>query len=151
EFAYVMANYGVDVTIVEYLDRLVPLEDEEVSAELAKRYKKLGIKVHTGTRVEGIDDSGEQVRVTVSSGGEQTILSADKVLQAIGFAPRTAGYGLESTGVEVAERGAIVIDDYMRTNVESILAIGDVTGKLMLAHVAESMGIVAAETIAGAE
>jgi dihydrolipoamide dehydrogenase len=151
EFAFVMANYGVDVTIVEYLDRLVPLEDEEVSAELAKRYKKLGIKVHTSTRVEAIDDSGDQVRVTVSAGGEQTVLTADKVLQAIGFAPRTDGYGLDTTGVEVSDRGAIAIDDYMRTNVESILAIGDVTGKLMLAHVAESMGIVAAETIAGAD
>jgi dihydrolipoyl dehydrogenase len=151
EFAYVMANYGVDVTIVEYLDRLVPLEDEEVSAELAKRYKKLGIKVHTSTRVDAIDDTGDRVRITVTAGDSQSVLEADKVLQAIGFAPRTDGYALENTGVEVSDRGAIVIDDYMRTNVDSILAIGDVTAKLMLAHVAESMGIVAAETIAGAE
>jgi dihydrolipoamide dehydrogenase len=150
EFAYVMANYGVDVTIVEYLDRLVPLEDEEVSAELHKRYKKLGIKVHTGTRVDGIEDTGDGVRVHITA-GEKTALHADKVLQAIGFAPNIEGYGLENTGVEVTERGAIAIDDYMRTNVDSILAIGDVTAKLMLAHVAESMGIVAAETIAGAD
>jgi len=151
EFAYVMANYGVDVTIVEYLDRLVPLEDEEVSAELAKRYKKLGITVHTSTRVDAIDDSGDKVEITVTQGDRQQVLEADKVLQAIGFAPRTQGFGLETTGVELTERGAIAIDDYMRTNVPSIAAIGDVTAKLMLAHNAEAMGIVAAETIAGAE
>lgn len=151
EFAYVMANYGVDVTIVEYLDRLVPLEDEEVSAELAKRYKKLGVAVHTSTRVDAIDDSGDKVRVTVTKGDQQQVLEADKVMQAIGFAPRTDGFGLESTGVALTDRGAIAIDDYMRTNVASILAIGDVTAKLMLAHNAEAMGIVAAETIAGAE
>jgi len=101
--------------------------------------------------VESIDDSGDKVKETVSKDGNTEVLEADKVLQAIGFAPSTTGYGLESTGVEVGDRGAIVIDDFMRTNVDSISAIGDVTGKLMLAHVAESMGIVAAETIAGAE
>ncbi len=151
EFAYVLANYGVDVTIVEYLDRLVPLEDEEVSAELAKRYKKLGVKVLTSTRVDAIDDSGEQVKVTVTKGEEQQTLEADKVMQAIGFAPRVEGYGLDKAGVQLTDRGAVEIDDYMRTNVPSIFAIGDVTAKLMLAHNAEAMGIVAAETIAGAE
>ena len=153
EFGYVMANYGVDVTIVEFLDRMVPLEDAEVSAELAKAYKKLGVKVMTGTKVESIDDSGDQVRVTVSpaKGGESQTLRADKVLQAIGFQPRTEGYGLENTGVQLTERGAIEIDDGMRTNVPHIFAIGDCTAKLMLAHLAEAQGIVAAETIAGAE
>ncbi len=151
EFAYVLANYGVDVTIVEYLDRMVPLEDEEVSAELAKRYKKLGVKVLTSTRVDAIDDSGEQVTVTVTKGDEQQTLEADKVMQAIGFAPRVEGYGLDKAGVTLTDRGAVEIDDYMRTNVPSVLAIGDVTAKLMLAHNAEAMGIVAAETIAGAE
>jgi dihydrolipoamide dehydrogenase len=153
EFAYVMANYGVDVTIVEYLDRLVPLEDVEISTELARAYKKLGVKVLTSTKVETIDDSGDKVKVTVSpaAGGDSRVLEADKVLQAIGFAPRTKGYGLENTGVQLTERGAIAIDGLMRTNVEHIYAIGDCTAKLMLAHNAEAQGIVAAEAIAGVE
>jgi dihydrolipoyl dehydrogenase len=151
EFAYVMANYGVDVTIVEYLDRLVPLEDEEVSAELARRYKKLGVKSLTSTRVDAIDDSGGSVRVTVTRGDKQETLEADKVLQAIGFSPRVEGYGLDAAGVELTDRGAVAIDGLMRTNVDSIYAIGDVTAKLMLAHNAEAMGIVAAEAIAGVE
>ena len=151
EFAYVLRNYGVDVTIVEFLDRVVPLEDEEVSAELAKRYKRLGVKLLTSTRVESIDDSGEKVRVTVSKDGQQQTLEADKVLQAIGFQPRVEGYGLEATGVKLTDRGAIDVDGRCRTSVPHIFAIGDVTAKLMLAHAAESMGIVAAETIADAE
>jgi dihydrolipoamide dehydrogenase len=153
EFAYVMANYGVQVTLVEFLDRIVPLEEPEVSRELAKAYKKLGVTVLAGTKVESIDDSGDKVKVTVSpaKGGESTVLEADKVLQAIGFAPRTEGYGLEKTGVKLSDRGAIEIDDYMRTNVPHIYAIGDCTGKLLLAHTAEAQGVVAAETIAGAE
>jgi dihydrolipoamide dehydrogenase len=153
EFAYIMANYGVQVTLVEFLDRIVPLEEPEVSAELAKAFKKLDVTVLAGTKVEAIDDSGEKVKVTVSptGGGESRTLEADKVLQAIGFAPRTEGYGLENTGVKLAERGAIDIDDYMRTNVPHIYAIGDCTGKLLLAHTAEAQGVVAAETIAGAE
>jgi dihydrolipoamide dehydrogenase len=153
EFAYVMANYGVDVTLVEFLDRIVPLEEPEVSAELAKAYKKLGVTVLAGTKVESIDDSGPKVKVTVSptKGGESRSLETDKVLQAIGFAPRTEGYGLEVTGVKLTDRGAIEIDDYMRTNVPHIYAIGDCTGKLLLAHTAEAQGVIAAETIAGAE
>ncbi len=153
EFAYVMKNFGVDVTIVEFLDRMVPTEDADVSKELAKHYKKLGVKVMLSTKVESIDDSGDKVKVTVSpaGGGDQQVLEADKVLQAIGFAPRLTGYGLESTGVTTSERGAIEIDGRGRTNVDNVYAIGDVTGKMMLAHVAEAMGIVAAETIAGAE
>jgi dihydrolipoamide dehydrogenase len=151
EFAYVMNAYGVAVTVVEFLDRILPLEDEEVSAELEKRYKRAGITVLTGTRVESIDDSGEKVSVVVSKNGQQQTLQVEKVLQAIGFAPRVEGYGLEKTGVALTDRGAIAIDGFMRTNVPSIYAIGDVTGKLLLAHVAEAMGIIAAETIAGTE
>ncbi|GAB3494338.1 dihydrolipoyl dehydrogenase [Amycolatopsis cihanbeyliensis] len=151
EFAYVLHNYGVKVTIVEFLDRMVPLEDEEVSAELARRYRRLGIEVLTSTRVDSIDDSGENVVVTVTRDGEQQTLEADKVLQAMGFQPKVEGFGLENTGVRPTERGAIEVDGRCRTNVPHIFAIGDVTAKLMLAHAAESMGIVAAETIADAE
>jgi len=151
EFAYVLHNYGVQVTIVEFLDRMVPLEDADVSKELAKRYKRLGIEVLTSTRVDSIDDSGDRVRVTVTGPKGQEVLETDKVLQAIGFAPRVDGYGLEATGVALTERKAIDIDGFCRTSVPHIFAIGDVTAKLMLAHTAESMGVIAAETIAGAE
>lgn len=153
EFAYVLNSYGVDVTIVEYLDRMVPNEDAEVSAELTKAYKKLGIKVLTSTAVKSVEDTGSGVRVVVepAGGGEQQVLEADRMLQAMGFAPRLEGYGLENTGVALTERGAIAIDEYMRTNVPGIYAIGDVTGKLMLAHTAEAQGVVAAETMAGVE
>jgi dihydrolipoamide dehydrogenase len=153
EFAYVLANYGAKVTMVEYLDRIVPNEDAEVSAELAKAYKKLGITVLTSTKVDRIEESGDGVRVTVSpaAGGVARVIEADRVLQSLGFAPRTAGYGLENTGVVLTDRGAIAIDDGMATNVPGIYAIGDVTMKLMLAHTAEAQGVVAAETIAGAE
>lgn len=153
EFAYVLSQYGVKVTIVEFLDRMVPTEDAEVSAELAKAYKKLGVTVLTSTKVEGIEDTGSGVRVTVSpaKGGEQQVLEADRFLSAVGFAPRIDGYGLENTGVELTERKAIAIDDQMRTNVANIFAIGDCTGKLMLAHTAEAQGVVAAEAIAGEE
>ncbi|MEV8325595.1 dihydrolipoyl dehydrogenase [Kitasatospora sp. NPDC056731] len=153
EFAYVLHNYGVKVTIVEFLDRVVPLEDVEVSTELAKQYRKLGIEVLTSTRVESIDDSdpNAKVKVTVTRDGQQQVLEADKVLQAIGFAPRVNGYGLENAGVKLTDRGAIAVDGRGRTSAEHIFAIGDVTAKLMLAHAAETMAVIAAETIGGAE
>ncbi|OYN98299.1 dihydrolipoyl dehydrogenase [Enemella evansiae] len=153
EFAYVLANYGVDVTVVEFLDRIVPTEDPEISKELAKAYKKLGVKLMTSTKVESVVDNGDGVEVTVApaQGGDQQVLKADKMLSAIGFAARTEGYGLENTGVRLTERGAIDIDEFMKTNVDGIYAIGDVTAKLMLAHTAEAQGVVAAEAIAGAE
>ena len=151
EFGYVLKNYGVDVTIVEFLPRALPNEDAEVSKEIEKQFKKLGVKVLTGTKVESITDKGSEVLVTVSKGGKSEELKADKVLQAIGFAPNIEGYGLEATGVNITDRRAIGIDDDMRTNVPHIYAIGDVTGLLQLAHVAEAQGVVAAETIGGAE
>ena len=151
EFAYVMSNFGVKVTIVEFLDRMVPTEDAEVSKELLKAYKKLGVDVRLKTKVEKIEDTGETVKVTVSKDGAEEVIEADKVLQAIGFAPRLDGYALDKSGVETTERGAIAVDARGRTNVEHVYAIGDVTGKLMLAHTAEAMGVVTAETIAGVD
>jgi dihydrolipoamide dehydrogenase len=152
EFAYVLHNYGVQVTIVEFLDRMVPNEDADVSKELAKRYRKLGVDVLTSTRVDAIDDSGDKVKVTVTGkDGAQQVIETDKVLQAIGFQPNVEGYGLDKTGVRLTERGAIDVDGRCRTSVPHIYAIGDVTAKLMLAHAAEAMGIVAAETIGDAE
>ena len=153
EFAYVMANFGVDVTIVEFLDRMVPTEDKDVSKELLRQYKKLGVKVLLSTKVDQVEDTGGGVKVTVSpaDGGDPEVLEADKMLAAFGFAPRVEGFGLEAAGVELTERGAIAVDARGRTNVDNIFAIGDCTGKLMLAHTAEAMGVVAAETIADAE
>jgi dihydrolipoamide dehydrogenase len=153
EFAYVMTNFGVDVTIVEFLDRMVPTEDAEVSKELLRQYKKLGVKVLLSTAVKNVEDTGSGVRVTVApaAGGDEQVLEADRFLAAFGFAPRVEGYGLESIGVALTDRGAIAVDERGRTNVDGVYAIGDVTGKLMLAHTAEAMGVVAAETIAGAE
>lgn len=151
EFAYIMRNYGVDVTLVEFLERILPLEDREISAELAKAFKKLGIKMLTGARVESIDDRGDGVTVAVTGAdGAQQTLQAERVLQAVGFQPRVEGYGRDKLGVDLNEAGGIAINSKMQTNLPNIYAIGDVTAKLMLAHVAETMGVVAAENIAGA-
>ncbi len=153
EFAYVLRSFGVDVTIVEFLDRMVPTEDADVSKELARHYKKLGVKVLTSTAVKNVTDTGSGVQVTVApaAGGAEEVLQADRFLAAFGFAPRLEGYGLENTGVQTTERGAIDIDDHCRTNIPGVYAIGDCTGKLMLAHTAEAQGVVAAETIGNAE
>ena len=152
EFGYVLANYGVDVTIVEFLDRVLPNEDADSSKAVAKEYKKLGVKMMTSTKVQSVTDNGDSVTVTYKDAKDNDgELTVDKVLMSVGFAPRVEGFGLENTGVELTDRGAIAIDDFMRTNVEGIYAIGDVTAKLQLAHVAEAQGVVAAETMAGAE
>ena len=153
EFSYVMANYGVDVTIVEFMDRMLPNEDEELSTELMKHYEKMGVHLMMGHRVEQVEDKGDKVVVTVTArdGGETKTLEADRAMIAIGFRPRTEGYGLENTSVQLTERGAIDINERMQSNVPHIYAVGDVTAKLMLAHVAEVMGVVAAENIAGVE
>ena len=153
EFGYVLKNYGLDVTIVEFLDRALPNEDADVSKEIAKQYKKLGIKVMTSTAVQTVKDDGGSVTVSYKGVKDDKPgeLVVDKVLMAVGFAPNVSGFGLENTGVQLTDRGAIDIDDHMRTNVPHIYAIGDVTAKLMLAHVAEAQGVVAAETIGEAE
>ncbi|GAA3921600.1 dihydrolipoyl dehydrogenase [Actinoplanes auranticolor] len=152
EFGYVLKNYGVDVTIIEYLDRALPNEDADVSKEIAKQYRKLGIPILTSAKVETVTDKGASVVVAYTAkNGKQETIEADRVMMSVGFAPRVEGYGLENTGVKLTDRGAIEIDDHMRTNIPHLYAIGDVTAKLQLAHVAEAQGVVAAETIAGAE
>jgi len=151
EFATVWNSYGVEVTLVEMLPRIAPLEDEEISKELARAFTKRGIKVMAGTKVEGIETSGVGVRVKVAGAeGAQTI-EAEQAMVAIGVKPNTQGLGLEAAGIKVSPRGMVEIDERMATNVPGVWAIGDVTGKLMLAHVASAMGIVCAENIAGAE
>jgi len=151
EFATVWNSYGTEVTIVEMLPRLLPLEDEEVSDELGKALKKRKINFLTGHRVQSLQatETGVQVKVT-SEQGEKT-LEAEQALVAIGFKPNSRGLGLEELGVKLNERGAIEVDDRLATNVPGIWAIGDVTAKLMLAHVGSAQGIICAENIAGVE
>lgn len=152
EFAYVMANYGTKVTIIEFLDRALPNEDVDVSKEIQKQYRNLGVDILTSTKVETVTDNGSDVTVAYTAkDGSAGSITASKVLMSVGFAPLVTGFGLENTGVALTERGAIDIDDYMRTNVPHIYAIGDVTAKLQLAHVAEAQAVVAAETIGKAE
>jgi dihydrolipoamide dehydrogenase len=151
EFATVWNAYGVDVTMVEMLPHVLPLEDEEAAAEVAKAYTKRGVKILAGHKVEAVESTGTGAKVTVSAGGETKVLEAEQALVAIGFRPNSKGLGLEEVGVKISERGFIEIDEKMATNVPGIWAIGDVTGKLMLAHVGSVMGIVCAENIAGAE
>ncbi len=151
EFATIWNSYGTEVTIVEMLPHLVPLEDEEVSVELEKNFKKRGINFLTGHKVESVEATKSGVRVVVSAGGETKTLEAEQALVAIGFRPNSKDLGLEELGVTINARGFIEIDERMATDVPGIWAIGDVTGKLMLAHVGSAMGIVCAENIAGAE
>lgn len=148
EFAHIWQAYGAQVTVVEMLPRLLPLEDEEISAVVERAFRRRKVKFLTSTRVEGMDLAGDGVRVRLADKkGEQT-LEAERVLIAIGVRPNSENLGLEQLGVRL-ERGHVVVDDRMRTNVAGIYAIGDLTGKLALAHVASAQGIVAAEAIAG--
>lgn len=151
EFATLWNGYGVEVSVVEMLPRIAPLEDEEVSTELAKEFHKRGIKVMAGTKVESIEVLKTKVKATVSGESGEDVLQAAQALVAIGFRPNTAGIGLEDLGVQLNESGMVEIDERMATNVAGIWAIGDVTGKLQLAHVAMVMGIVCSENIAGVE
>ncbi|RJR45492.1 MAG: dihydrolipoyl dehydrogenase [Desulfobacteraceae bacterium] len=148
EFATLWARYGVKVTVIEMLPRILPLEDEDISTEAEKQFKRSGIQVFTGARVEEIrrDDKGARVRFV--TGDKREELPAEKVLAAIGFAPNSENLGLEQAGV-FSTRGYIDIDLQMRTSVPNIYAIGDVTGKLGLAHTASAQGMIAAEAIAG--
>ncbi len=149
EFATVWSSYGSQVTLVEMLPRIAPLEDEEVSNELSKAFTKRGIKVLAGTRVQKIETTENGVKVLVSnSDGEQT-LDAEQALVAVGFRPNTTALGLEEVGVKLTERHHIQVDERMATNIPGVWAIGDVTGKLLLAHVASTQGILCAEAMAG--
>jgi dihydrolipoamide dehydrogenase len=151
EFAHIWHTYGAKVTVVEMLPRVLPLEDEQVSTVVERAFKRRKVKLLTLTRVEGIETTEDGVNLFVSSekDGEQT-LAAERVLIAIGVQPNSEELGLEQVGVKV-EQGHVAIDDQMRTNVPGVYAIGDLTGKLALAHVASVQGIIAAETIAGEE
>jgi dihydrolipoamide dehydrogenase len=149
EFATVWNSYGADVTVIEMMPRIVPAEDEEVSKELTKELTKKGIKIKAATKVEGVDASGKKVKVKIA--GEDAPLEVDQVLVATGIKPNSKNLGLEAAGVTLNQRGFIEINDKMQTNVPTIWAIGDVTGKLALAHVGSAQGIICAEAMAGKE
>jgi dihydrolipoamide dehydrogenase len=153
EFATVYSAYGCEVTLVEYLPRLLPLEDEEMGAELARSFRRRGITMLTTTKVDGATLSSDRVRVQVapvSAAGAEVpqTLDVDRVLVGAGFLPNSEGLGLEALGV-ATERGFIAVDERMQTSVPGIYAVGDVTGKLPLAHVGFAQGELAAEVIAG--
>jgi len=151
EFATIWSAYGSQITLVEMLPNILPLADEEVSKELAKAFKKRGIEVLSGHKVESLETTGDGVRVKVLGASGEKILEAEQALVAIGFKPNSGQLGLESLGVEKNQKSFIQVDNRMATNIPGVWAIGDVTGKLLLAHVASKQGIVCADAIAGKE
>ena len=150
EFATIYRSYGADVTVIEMLPHLLPKEDEEVSLEFEKAMKKAGVKFRVSAKVVQTRRLGDRIQLEISTNGEMERIHAQRLLMAVGVQPNVENLGLERLGVEL-ERGAIKVNDYGRTNVLGIYAIGDVTMKLPLAHVASAQGVVAVETIAGKE
>ena len=150
EFASIYRSFGSKVTLVEMLPRLLPIEDEEVSAELAKAYRKRGIDALVDTKLESVETTDEGVRLKLSSGGNEATLDAEKLLVAVGRAPVTGKIGLEEVGVKT-ERGYIEVDEWMQTSIPGVYAIGDVVSTPWLAHVASAEGIAAVEHMAGHE
>lgn len=148
EFAYFYNAMGTKVTVVEFLDSIVPLEDEEVSKQLGRILKKQGINIMTGSTVESVDTSGELNRVNVKTANGVEVLEAEIVLSAIGISTNIEGIGLEEAGVKT-DKGKVLVDDYYKTNVEGVYAIGDIVKGQALAHVASAEGITCVEKIAG--
>jgi len=148
EFAYFYHSIGTEVTIVEYLPRIVPNEDEEVSKQLEKIYKKKGMKIYTSSEVTAVDTQGKGCKVTVKTPNGEEVLECDVLLSAVGVVANIENIGLEDAGVKV-EKGKIVVDEFYRTNVPGVYAIGDVTPGPALAHVASAEGIICVEKIAG--
>ena len=148
EFAYFYHTLGCEVTIVEMLPTLLPIEDSEITDVLLRSFKKAKMKIHVDTLVKKVEKDNDCVRVIIESNGETTELEAQITLMAIGVQGNFEGIGLEDAGVEI-EKGDIKVDEYFQTNVKNIYAIGDVIGPPWLAHVASAEGITAAEKIAG--
>ncbi len=149
EFATVWSAYGVEVHIVEMLPHILPAEDDEAAAELSKAFRKRGVKIHAGTKVQSVQKTENGVEVQIAGEKGEEKITAEAVLVAVGFKPNSTNIGLEKVGVAVDPRGFVQIDERMATNIPGIWAIGDVTGKLLLAHTASTMGIICAEAIAG--
>jgi dihydrolipoamide dehydrogenase len=148
EFAYFYATMGTKVTLVEFLPNVVPLEDEEVSKQLERSFKKLGMKVMTSSSVEKVDTSGKKCKVTIKTKKGEETAEADIVLSAVGITPNIENIGLEELNIKT-DKGKVVVDEFYRTNVEGVYAIGDIVDGPALAHVASAEGIVCVEKIAG--
>ncbi|WP_407660337.1 dihydrolipoyl dehydrogenase [Marivirga arenosa] len=148
EFAYFYNSIGTEVTIVEFMDRIVPVEDEEVSKALAKTYKKAGINIMTSSEVTSVDTKGSGCKVTVKTKKGEEKLDCDVVLSAVGVATNLENIGLEDVGVST-DKGKVLVDDYYKTNVDGVYAIGDIVHGPALAHVASAEGIICVEKIAG--
>lgn len=148
EFAYFYNSIGTEVTIVEYMDRIVPVEDEEVSKQLERTYKKAGMKIMTNAEVTAVDTKGKGCKVTVKTKKGDEILDCDVVLSAVGVATNLESIGLEDVGV-ATDKGKVIVDDYYKTNIPGVYAIGDIVHGPALAHVASAEGIICVEKIAG--
>lgn len=148
EFAYVYASMGTKVTIIEFMPNIVPVEDEDISKELLRQYKKLGVDVFTNSEVTKVDTSGKGCKVSVKTPEGEKVFEADIVLSAAGVVANIENIGLEETGIKM-DRGKIVTDDFYKTNVDGFYAIGDVTKGQSLAHVASAEAIICVEKIAG--
>ncbi|MEP3208702.1 MAG: dihydrolipoyl dehydrogenase [Maribacter sp.] len=148
EFAYFYNAMGTEVTVVEYLPRIVPVEDEDVSKQLARSFKKAGVKIMTSAEVTGVDTSGDGVKATVKTSKGEEVLEADMVLSAVGIKTNIENIGLEDVGI-ATDRDKILVNDFYQTNIPGYYAIGDVTQGQALAHVASAEGILCVEKIAG--
>ena len=148
EFAFFYRSLGVDVTLIEYLDRIVPLEDDDVCAQISRSFRKMGMRVMVSAQVKSVDTSGDMCKLTVETKKGEEVVEAEIVLSATGVVPNTEYIGLEECGVNMS-RGKILVDKYYKTNVEGIYAIGDVIPTQALAHVASAEGICCVEAIAG--
>ena len=148
EFAYFYHSIGTEVTIVEFLDRVVPIEDEEVSKQLERTYKKAGMKIMTSSEVTKVDTKGKGCKVTVKTKKGEEQLECDVVLSAVGVATNLENLGLEEVGVKT-EKGKVLVDDYYKTNIDGVYAIGDIVKGQALAHVASAEGIICVEKIKG--
>jgi dihydrolipoamide dehydrogenase len=149
EFAYFYKTLGVDITLIEMMPHILPIEDEEISKELEKSFKKSGMKIYTDTKVEKMKKNKTNVKLTISKDGKTEELTADYVLMAIGVVPNIENLGLEAAGIELTDRNWVKVNEYYQTSQPNIYAIGDINGPPWLAHVASKEGILAAEHIAG--
>ena len=148
EFATLWSRYGSKITVAEMMPYVMPNEDQDIRVEVERQFKRVGIEVRTGARVEGLSLEDKAANVTVVQGEKRDGISAQKILVSIGFAPNSENLGLEKIGVRLT-RGSVDIDERMATSVPNLYAIGDVTGKVGLAHAASAQGMVAAEAMAG--
>ena len=148
EFAYFYRTMGAEVTVVEVLPQILPVEDAEIAGLARKRFEKMGIKIHTGAKVTGVEKGKDSITATIDDGKTTSKITADRLISAVGVVGNSENLGLEALGVKI-ERGIIATDGYGRTNVPGIYAIGDVAGPPMLAHKAEHEGVICVETIKG--